>query len=219
MKHKFMKYKLLAAVCVCVVCFSTADAQQSKGTDSQKDRVRDAGSDREAGNNGNKTDVGTGRGFDFGRGKTRSVPALANPYRIRARRDVILQNVGDLITERKMILDEAGTRPDLNIVVTQPYTFSKGASLTETDLSRYSSNFDFSAPGGWTRGRYTMRIELIPIDGTTTDVSVSARIEGRRDSVVSTEWVTLISSGLAEQEFLIGLAERFGIAPVAPQAP
>lgn len=214
-----MKHKLLAALCLSLICLSNADAQQSKGSDTQNDRVRDAGSDREAGNNGNKTNVGTGRGFDFGKGKTRAVAAIANPYRIRARRDVILQNVQDLITERKMVLDEAGTRPDQNIVVTQPYTFSKGASITQSDLSRYSSNFDFSAPGGWTRGRYTMRIELIPIDGTTTDVSVSARIEGRRDSVISTEWVTLISSGLAEQEFLIGLAERFGIAPVAAEAP
>ncbi len=214
-----MKYKLLAALCLCFVCLSNAEAQQSKGSDTQNDRVRDAGSDREAGNNGNKTNVGTGRGFDFGKGKTRSVPALDNPYRLRARRDVILQNVQDLITERKMILDEAGTRIDQNTVVTQPYTFSKGPSITRSDLARYSSNFDFSAPGGWTRGRYTMRIELIPIDGTTTDVSVTARIEGRRDNITSSEWVTLISSGLAEQEFLIGLAEKFGIAPITPEAP
>jgi len=219
MKHKTMKHKLSAALCLSLVFLSNAYAQQSKGTDSQNDRVRDAGSDREAGNNGSKTDVGTGRGFDFGRGRTRPTPVLANPYRIRARRDVILQNVQDLITERKMILDEAGTRIDQNTVVTQPFTFSKGASITRTDLSRYSSDFDFSAPGGWTRGRYTMRIELIPIDGTTTDVSVTARIEGRRDNATSSEWVTLISSGIAEQEFLIGLAEKFGIAPVTPEAP
>ncbi len=207
------KLKTLSALCLLLACAFVAGAQTGKGSDSQKESIRDAGSDRAAGNNGNKTDVGAGRGFDFGRGRTPAAVLLPNPYRLIARRDAVINAVQELITERKMVLDEAATKPEQGIIVSQPYTFSKGASIAQSDLSRYATDSEVNAPGGYTRARYTMIIEIIPTDATTTDVSVSARVEGRIDSVSGSQWLTLQSSGVAEQEFLAALAEKLGASP------
>ena len=53
-----------------------------------------------------------------------------------------------------------------------------------------------------------------PIDGTATNVSVNARIEGRSDNVTGAEWLTLPSTGMAESQFLKDLIIKVtGAAP------
>src|SRR5678815_413655 len=75
---------LVALIVCCVPTFG-----QGKGVDKQSERVRDTGT-RTAGANGTKQDTGTGRGVDFGSGRTAAVTFLPNPYRITARRDVLI---------------------------------------------------------------------------------------------------------------------------------
>lgn len=177
---------------------------QGKGVDKQSERVRDTGSERVPVNNGAKTDVGAGRGMDFGKGRTPEVPPLPNPYRITGRREVILQGIQDVMRDRKLILDEAASRPAEGIIVTQPYTFIKGVVVSAGELSRYAE-VPTSAARGWTRGRYTLTVEVQPIDGTSANISVNAKIEGRTDGATGAEWVTLRSSGLVEDEFMSAL--------------
>ncbi|HEY8411653.1 MAG TPA: hypothetical protein VIK76_09630 [Pyrinomonadaceae bacterium] len=181
-----------------------AFAQAAKGVDKQNERVRDSGTERTPANNGNKTDVGAGRGFDFGRGRTREIPPLANPYRLSGRRDVIIKAIQDVMRDRQLVLDDAASHLSDGIIVSQPFTFTKGAVVSEAELSRYA---DVPASGarGWTRGRYTLTVEVQPIDGTTANVSVNAKVEGRTDGATGAEWTTLRSSGLAEDNFLDAL--------------
>ena len=186
---------------------------QDKGVDAQSQKVRDNGNSRSAGVNGGKTDVGTnGSGINFGRGKTPEAVLLPNPYRLTARRDSLLQAITDLMRDRKLILDDAASRPAEGILVTQPYTFIKGAVITESELSRYAS-FQNSDARGWTRARYTISVEVQPIDGTSANVSINAKIEGRTDGATGAEWTTLPSNGTAEQEFLAALIESLGLSP------
>ena len=66
----------------------------------------------------------------------------------------------------------------------------------------------------WSRGPYSLIIEVQPIDGIRNNISVTAKIEGRSARGLTTEWVTLPSSGLAEEEFLVKLVEAVtGISP------
>jgi hypothetical protein len=174
---------------------------QGKGVDKTSERVRDSGT---AGSNGTKTTTGTGPGFDFGAGRTPVVVPLPNPYRITARRDVILKAVADVMRDRKLILDEAASKPSEGIIVSQPYTFIKGAVITQTELGRYA-DITTSSARGWTRGRYTITVEVQPIDGSSANVSVTAKIEGRTDGATGAEWTTLRSIGVAEDEFLAAL--------------
>lgn len=203
------KSKLLIAA-LFFLTFNFAAHAQSKGVDTQNERIRDAGADRQPGNNGSKTNTGAGRGFDFGAGRTRAAPALPNPFRLTARRDALLAAINELVIERKMVVDEASTKLDQGVVVTQPFTFSRGATISQGAISRYALNAE-RPNAAYTRGRYTMIIEVTPIDLANADVAVTARIEGKLDNVVGAQWVTLESSGIAEQEFLAALTEKFGI--------
>ena len=205
--------RIIIGLVMLVACSVPAFAQAAKGVDKQNERVRDSGTDRTPANNGSKTDVGAGRGIDFGRGRTPETPPLPNPYRLTGRRDTIITAVQDLMRDQKLVVDENASRISEGIIVSQPFTFTKGAVVAEADLSRYADVPTASARA-WTRGRYTLTVEIQPIDGIAANVSVNAKVEGRTDGVTGAEWTTLRSTGLAEEQFLEGL-----IAAVTGSAP
>lgn len=193
-----------------IILFSAISVlAQGKGVDNSGARVRDSGAN---GSNSVKTDTGAGRGIDFGKGKTPEVPPIPNPYRFAARRDVIINAITDLMGDRKLIVDEAASKPDEGIMVSQPYTFIKGAVVSQSELGRYA-NITTDSSRGWTRGRYTITVEVQPIDGNNANVSVNAKIEGRTDGATGAEWTTLPTSSLAEQEFLSALITKITGAP------
>ena len=193
-----------------IVMFSAVSAwSQGKGVDKTSERVRDSGT---AGSNGTKTDTGAGRGIDFGKGRTPEVPPLPNPYRIAARRDAILKAIAEVMRDRKLTVDEAASKAAEGIIVSQPYTFIKGAVVTQSELGRYA-DVTSSTARGWTRGRYTITVEVQPIDGNSANVSVNAKIEGRTDGATGAEWTTLPSSGVVEEEFLSALITSITGAP------
>lgn len=187
-------------------------AGQGKGVDKQSERVRDSGASRTPASNGTKTDVGTGRGIDFGKGRTPEVLPIPNPSRIVGRRDAILKAIEAVMRDRGLILDEGASRLSEGIVVSQPYTFIKGAVVSQSELSRYADT-ESSTVRGWTRGRYTLTVEVQPIDGGSANVSVNAKIEGRTDGATGAEWVSLPSRGFAEEEFLCSLITNLTGAP------
>lgn len=193
----------------------TAQAQE-KGVDQQNDRIRDQSSDRAPGQNGTKQNTGTGRGFDFGKGRTPTAPPIPNPYRLSVRRDVVLNAVQELMREQKLVVDTAVSKPDEGVLVSQPYRFVKGAVVAVTEINRYA-DVPQDNVSGWTQGRYTLVVEVRAIDGTTTNVAVSARIEGRADSAAGAEWVSLRSNGTAEQDFIKALVEKVTGGTPSPQ--
>ena len=211
-----MKFYASVTALFVVLAVSSAVFGQEKGVDSQTKTGRDAGSNRTEGVNGSKQDTGTaGSGITFGKEKGHATPLIPNPYRLNARRDVILKAVADTMRDRKLVLDDAASRVDEGIVVSQPYTFIKGAVVTTSELGRYA-RIDLPGHRDWTRGRYTITVEVQAIDGNTSNVSVNAKVEGRTDGGSGAEWTTLESSGTAEQEFLGALIESItGAAPGA----
>ena len=200
--------RFTSALLIIGLSFLTALAQ-GKGVDKTTERVRDAGT---SGSNGIRTGTGTGRGIDFGAGKTATPPPLPNPYRITSRRDVLLKAVADVMRDRKLIVDEAASRPEEGIIVSQPYTFIKGAVVSQAELGRYAS-ITTTTDRGWTRGRYTITVEVQPIDGNSANISVNAKIEGRTDGATGAEWITLSTLGVAEEEFLSALITNVTGAP------
>src|SRR6266852_5359249 len=203
-----MKYlTVFLAVLVVLIAASFAFAQ-GKGVDTQSKRISDESSNKAPANNGAKQDTGTtGSGINFGGGKTAAKPVIPNPYRLTARRDAIIRAVAEVMRDRKLIVDDAASKPAEGIIVSQPYTFIKGAVVTQSELHRYA-NVVTSEARGWTRGRYTILVEVQAIDGVSANVSVTAKIEGRSDGATGAEWTTLQSTGTAEQEFLGALIEN-----------
>src|SRR5881394_1077955 len=205
-----MKYFLVLIILLIgsVVAFGQGD-----GVDTQSQRITDNSSNKAPANNGTKQNVQTGPGINFGKDKTAERQMLPNPYRLTARRDVIIKAVEDVMRDRKLILDDASSKPSDGILVSQPYTFIKGAVVTQSELYRYASVVN-DTTRGWTRGRYTITVEVQSIDGVSANISVNAKIEGRTDGPTGAEWITLHSTGMAEQEFLSALIENVtGAAP------
>lgn len=193
------------------VSFSYA---QGKGIDTQNKQIRDISNSQGPTDNGNRQNTGAGRGFDFGSGKTPDRVILSNPFRMPSKRDILLRTIADLMREQGLTVDEAASRPADGLVVSQPYTFAKGAVITGSQLTRYANIPREDIDTGWTRGRYTLRVEVQSIDGTNNNVNVTAKIEGRTESPVGASWMTLGSSGEVEQNFLNALVERVtGKAP------
>ena len=185
---------------------------QEKGVDKQSEGIRDAGNNRAPANNGAKQDVGAGRGIDFGKGRTPTPPPVPNPYRFSVRRDLILKAVEDLMRDRKLILDTAVSKPEEGILISQPFTFTRGAVVAQSELGHYAEISNANSRG-WTRGRYTLIVEVQAIDGVNANVSVNAKIEGRTDGASGPEWVTLKSTGNVEEQFLSALIENITGAP------
>ena len=212
-----MKKKICSLVILAAALAVSAQAQE-KGVDQQNERVRESGTNRQPAVNGGKLDTGAGRGIDFGKGRTPTPPPLPNPYRFSIPNDVLTKSIIELMAERKLILDESSSKPEQGLLISQPYTFTRGSVVTTSELNRLAE-VPRADQGNWTRGRYTMIVEIQPIDGANSNVSVNARVEGRSDNVIGAEWITLRSVGTAEQEFLAALIEKVtgGSAPVREQ--
>ena len=156
------------------------------------------------------------RSFDWGKGKTKVREPLPNPYKLSGRRDVLISTIVDVLKDRKLIVDEAASRFKDGIIITQPYVFAKGAVIAQSELSRYAllQNSDTS----WTRGQLTFTIEVQSIDGVKNNVYINAKVEGRSGSGLISEWTSLQSSGLAEDDLMSKIIEAVtGVSPEPTQ--
>jgi hypothetical protein len=181
-----------------------------KGIDTQTQKIKDE-SNRTTTRSSDAT-----RSFDWGKGKTHVRDRLPNPYKLNSRRDVLIETITDVLKERKMIVDEASSRPRDGIIVTQPFVFAKGTVVTQSELRRYGV-LEY-ADNAWSKGRYVLTIEVQPLDGVQNNVLVNAKVEGLAGAGLGSEWTTVPSSGQAEEEFLVKLVEAAtGISPDEPK--
>jgi len=177
----------------------SAGVSAQKGIDTQTQKIK---------GDTNKTtsrETDVTRSFDWGKGKTQTRERLANPYQLNARRDVLVEMIQQVLREKKIVIDEPSSRLNDGIIITQPFVFGKGPTIATAELKRYGI-LEF-ADTAWSRGQYSLTIEVQSIDGVKNNVSVNAKVEGRSGTGLTTEWVTVRSSGLAEEEFLTKLVE------------
>src|ERR1044072_5387718 len=162
-----------------------------KGIDKQTETIRD---NSDATNKGSRAE----RSWDFGKDKTKVRPLLNNPYRFASRRDVLIRTITDVLKDKRIIFDEAASRPADGIIVTQPFLFSKGVVITQQELNRYAifPPSDNSCP----RGRYTLTIEVNSIDGSNHNVTVIAKVEGRSENPLGAEWMKFRRRGEAGED-------------------
>jgi hypothetical protein len=198
---------------ISAVILSTTFAVAQKGIDPQTQKIREEGVKP---NGAQRSNEPPSRSFDFGRDKTKVREQLVNPYRLNSRRDVLVEKVLEVLKEQKLLVNESASRKSDGIIVTEPLVFAKGAVISRNELNRYAILPDSDI--SWTRGRYTLTIEIQSIDGIKNDVSVTAKVEGRSENGIQSEWTTLSSTGAAEDEFLVKLVEMVTGAVIdAPQ--
>ena len=192
-----------------LICAAAIGTFAQKGIDTQTQKIKDDT------NKATSRQTDASRSFNWGKDKTKVRDPLANPYKLNSRRDILVNSILDVLKDKKIIVDEAASRPNDGLIVTQPFVFAKGAVISRSELSRYAELQDEDT--GWTRGQYTLTIEVQPIDRIQNNVSVNAKVEGRAGNGLVSEWRTLQSSGLAEDEFLAKLVEAVtGTSPDKP---
>lgn len=189
-----------------------AAAFGQKGVDTQTQKIKDDS------NKATSRSTDASRSFDWGKGKTHVRDRLPNPYRLNSRRDALIETIASVLKEKKILIDEASSRPGDGIIVTQSFIFSKGPVITQNELKRYGV-VDI-ADYAWSKGRYTLTIEIQSIDGVQNNVAVNAKVEGLAGTGLTSEWRTVPSSGVAEEEFLVKLVEAVtGVSPDDPKQP
>lgn len=191
-------FKLAAALGI-ISLSAAVGAFAQKGVDTQTQKIKD--DNKGVTSRGNDAT----RSWDWGKGKTKVRDRLDNPYKFNARRDALLEAIADVLRERKIVVDEAASRFNDGLVVTLPYVFAKGAVTTQNQLNRYAV-FDGNNEA-WTRAQYTLTFEIQAIDGIQSKVSIIAKVEGRGGTGLTTEWITLRSSGVIEDEIMAKLVE------------
>ena len=194
-----------------VAVFSCIAVQAQKGIDPQTQKIREEGVRT---NGTQRSNDPNGRSIDFGKGKTKVRGQLANPYKMNSRRDVLIENVLEVLKEQKLLVNDSATRKADGIIISEPYVFAKGAVIARNELNRYGILPDSET--SWTRGRYTLTVEILSIDGIQNNVSVTAKVEGRSENGLQSEWTTLASTGAAEDEFLARLVEMVTGTSVDP---
>jgi len=201
------KRSLLPLLIAAIVTFFSSSALAQKGVDTQTDKIKQ---DSNQVKSGRENDVG--RSFDWGKGKTKVRDQLPNPYRLSGRRNAIISAIGDVLKERKIVVDEKASRFSDGIIITQPLVVAKGAVVAQNELGRYAVLPALDT--AWTRGQITYTIEIQSIDGVHNNVYINAKVEGRSGNGLMSEWTTLQSSGLAEDELMSKIVEAVtGVSP------
>ncbi|MGI9055784.1 MAG: hypothetical protein ACR2F2_08290 [Pyrinomonadaceae bacterium] len=191
---------------ICLLTFSISVFGQ-KGVDPQTKTIREDSNKTNKGNDVN-------RSFDWGSGKTKSRERLSNPYKLNARRDYLVKTILDVLKEKQILVDDSASRLYDGVIITQPYIFVKGSVTARSQLNRYAELPGYDSV--WTRGRYSLTIEVQSIDGIQNNVSVLAKVEGRQENGLFSEWSNLQSNGTAEDEFLAKLVEYITGVTVEP---
>jgi len=198
-KAGLMKIILVA---LALIAFPPALLGQEKGVDTQTRTIKKGNGPTNRGNDIGKT-------IDFGGGKTKVRSRFDNPYRMNSRRDVLIKMITSVLTDENFLIDESASRFDDGLIVTQPKLFARGPIITKNELFRYA--IVPATDQVWTRGRYFLTVDVQSIDGLQNDISVVATVEGRSENGIFSEWSTLDSSGVAEDEFLSKLLEYAGV--------
>ena len=63
--------------------------------------------------------------------------------------------------DRKLVLDEASSKPQSGLLISQSYTFTKGTVVASSELSRLAVLLA-SDQRSWTSGRYALIVEIDP---------------------------------------------------------
>jgi len=139
--------------------------------------------------------------------RPKTEPPLENPFKMGVSREQILDITNQVLRSCSIPLDESLSKPREGKLVTKPLVFTRGVT-TQTDLE-YLAKMPAGDVRNWTQGRYFLEITVSPIDGTRSQLFISAHIQGKfADVLTGNQWIEGQSNGRLEDEILRGLAGK-----------
>lgn len=142
----------------------------------------------------------------IGFGGKEKVEWLANPYRFSAPLALVAQAIKQVIKDEKLVLDEEKSQSRNGLFVTKPHVFTRGMAFAKTDLL-HVADLPAEETRSWISGRYSLEIQMSPVDARGTHVTVIALIEGQAQGMQSNHWFKSASKGVLENDFLLALRQ------------
>ncbi|HEX4950204.1 MAG TPA: hypothetical protein VFZ34_26290 [Blastocatellia bacterium] len=139
-------------------------------------------------------------------GKPKEKPPLENPYTVNVPREQIAKEIQDILKTCNVEIDVDKTKVEKGRFVTKPWLFTRGVNA-KTDLE-YVSNLPASDARNWLKGRYTLEINILPLDEKRSQLQVIAYIQGQIAEMVGTKWIDSPSNGRLEDDALRGMAGK-----------
>jgi hypothetical protein len=140
--------------------------------------------------------------------KPKAEKPLPNPSILQASRDDLLKLVKQLLETREVALDKEDCNPANGecTLISKPVIFIKGIQ-TRSQLEHYCE-VPTATGRNWSKGRYTLRIQINPASTRTSQVGVYARFEGMTEALTGSQWVQLASKGELEDKLLRCIQDR-----------
>lgn len=138
--------------------------------------------------------------------KPKEKPPLDNPYTINLSREQITRELQEVLQGCKITMDVEKTKVERGHFVTKSFVFTQGLNV-KTDLENVAR-----LPAGdarsWLKGRYTLEINILPLDEKRSQLQVIAYIQGQIADLAGTKWIDSPSNGKLEDETMRGLAGK-----------
>lgn len=139
-------------------------------------------------------------------GKPKEVPPLENPYTVNVPREEIAKQIQDVMQTCNIELDKERTKIEKGRFVTKSWMFTRGVNA-KTDLQNVS-NLPAADARNWLKGRYTLEINILPLDEKRSQLQVIAYIQGQIADLAGTKWIDSPSNGNIEDDTIRGLAGK-----------
>lgn len=138
--------------------------------------------------------------------KPKEKPPLDNPYTINMSREQIAKELQEVFQGCRIALDMDKTKVERGHFVTKSFVFTQGLNV-KTDLENVSR-----LPAGdarsWLKGRYSLEINILPLDDKRSQLQIIAYIQGQIADMAGTKWIDCPSNSKLEDETMRGLAGK-----------
>jgi hypothetical protein len=140
--------------------------------------------------------------------RPKPVKPLPNPMIMAAARDDVRNAAKQLLETRAISLDKEDCNQQTGdcVLVTKTVEFIRG--ITAKSQLQHYCDLPISDVRSWSKGRYSLKIQISPASPTTAQVGIYAKFEGETEGAIGQEWVTLNSKGILEDGLLRCLDER-----------
>lgn len=133
-------------------------------------------------------------------------PLEDNPKTFTMTREALTDLVKQTLKDMEVPIDEAKSKEKPGILFTKPVIFTKGGPTGEN--LEYVSRRPGGEARNWLRGRYSLQIEISPVDPQKTKLFIFARIEGEYQDALGAQWVECPSRGIKENDIMKALVKR-----------
>lgn len=134
--------------------------------------------------------------------------ALPNPMIVLASRDEVQAAIRQMLETKGIPLDkdDCDAQTGECIMLSKPLVFIKGIT-TKSQLEHYCE-VPAADVRNWSKGRYTLRIQISPASPKTAQVGIYARFEGLVEDTTGSQWISLSSKGKLEDQLMRCLNQK-----------